>query len=84
MFKRAQPDRDYPTFVNNGPISASSEFKFDIPRPRVERFKACPLYQGAIKWNRHNAHTQKTDNYLAFKNIIKSASWAHRQAPSPN
>lgn len=71
MFKRAHLRNDYPILNHNGPTRSSNKIKFEIPRPKYERFKAYPLYHGAAEWDKLEASTQNTDNYLAFKNLIK-------------
>lgn len=71
MYRRSQNHPDYPLVTLFGPTRSSNKVRFVIPRPRSERFKMYPLYQGTILWDCLPAETQKVESNLAFKNRVK-------------
>lgn len=74
MYKRAHYSDDYPMLPNTGSTRANHKIRFDIPRPRYERFKAHPLYHGAHLWDKLDASTQKAVTYQHFKSQIRSSA----------
>lgn len=83
MYKRAHICTDYPILKNHGETRKANKIKFDIPRPKYDRFKAYPLHQGAMVWHKLDAPTQKTENYRAFKNLIKNTRFWSRMLALP-
>lgn len=74
MFRRSRVPDEYPqvdTLVNT---RGNVKIRFDIPRPRSERFKSFPLYRGACLWDELPASTQKANTYEMFKSCLSRAA----------
>lgn len=71
MFSRSFDQEKYPPINPSRTTRATERTRFYIPRPKNEKFKLFPLYQGAHLWDQLPQETQQTDSYLAFKNEVK-------------
>lgn len=71
MYCRSRNPNDYPILSNTGPTRANNKIRFEVPRPRTERFKMYPFYQGTLLWDTLSPSTQRSETSLTFKNRIK-------------
>lgn len=67
MYRRATHNDHYPLVDSHGVTLSSSKTRFNIPRPKLEKFKQFPLYYGARIWDNLDLATQKSNDYEIFK-----------------
>lgn len=70
MFKRSHQPEKYAQIDRGGITRQSDKVKFDLPRPRIERFKAFPHYRGANLWDSLSCAHQHALSLLSFKNQL--------------
>lgn len=72
MFRRSHDACRYPqiTGSENSNTRASRKIRFEVPKPKTERFKQFPHYRGAKLWDSLEASTQQILSYESFKRSI--------------
>lgn len=76
MFRWSFNETKYPQImgINENRITrASRKIRFDVPRPKTERYKQFPHYRGAQIWEALTYSTQVAPTYEAFKRPITKA-----------
>lgn len=74
MYRRAQQPNRYPQLSTRMNTRANDQIRFEMPRPKSEKFKKFPMYKGVQLWNALPASTQKLTTYKLFKYSIPKAA----------
>lgn len=71
MFRRSFDNNKFPLLPPTVETRSMHKIKFQIPRPKKERFRHFPVYRGSQLWDNLPADVQQADSYQGFKSKVK-------------